>query len=96
MQGSGFGGCDECSVVEGHMAHVRQSRLDLGRGFQVQGREFKSLFFSKLFSLRSEAVTVLSTFEPGWGSWLVFEAHRLLYHSALGLGVIKKERRWGS
>jgi hypothetical protein len=25
--------------------------------------------------------------------WLVFQAHRLLYHSTLGVGVIKKRRK---
>jgi len=26
-------------------------------------------------------------------SWRVFKAHRLLYHSTLGLGVIKKKKK---
>ena len=60
------------------MAHIRQSRPDSGLGFQVK-------------------VGVVPS-SLGLGFWVerltsVFKAHRLLYHSTLGLRVINKERR---
>ena len=46
--------------------------------FRVNGLGLKQLLHRNVQRFHSE---------------LVFKAHRLLYHSALGLGVIKKKRR---
>ena len=68
------------------MAHTRQSRPDYGLHFQL-----KALF--KLFPPRSDAVSLYERFGSEVGShlWLI----DFVYHSTLGLRVIKKKRRFG-
>jgi len=69
------------------MALTRQSRPDSGLGLQVQ---YLKLF--KFFPLLSEADRALA-WSGRFRGGLVFKAHRLVYHSTLGLRVIKKSRR---
>jgi len=65
------------------MQHIRQSRPDSGIVFQVKIRIVP-------FSLGSGGVgRNVKRFRGG----LVFKAHRLVYHSTLGLGVIKKKKQ---
>ena len=66
------------------MAHIRQARPDSGLGFRVQ---VLTTFEGVPSSLGSGYRADVKRF---WGG-LVFKAHRLVYHSTLGLRVIKKK-----
>ena len=82
-----------------NMAHIRQSGSDSGLGSQEKVRELSVGVTSSLGSGRVLSVQlsiqehlvdrVVNRFQGG----LVFQAHRLLYHSTLGSRVIKKKKK---
>ena len=75
------------------MAHIRESRPDSGLGFQVKVLEIV-FAHARRPSLGTAAVrTGLCRNVKRFRRGLVFKAHRRLYHSTLGLRVIKKKKR---